>query len=63
MNILYEYVHKNSYSFAAYRPTRKTNNNNKVVTSGKRQFIGYYGKLASVSDLHGGFCGGEGRLR
>ena len=45
MNILYEYIYKNSYPFAAYRPKRKTNNNNKVVKSGKRQFIGYYGKL------------------
>ena len=33
MNILYEYVCKNSYPFAAYRPTRKTNNNNKVVAA------------------------------
>ena len=32
MNILYEYVCKNSYPFAAYRP-RKTNNNNKVVVA------------------------------
>ena len=33
MNILYEYVCRNSYPFAAYRPMRKTNNNNKVVTA------------------------------
>ena len=33
MNILYEYVCKNSYPFAAYRPMRKTNNNNKVVAA------------------------------
>ena len=40
MNILYEYIYKNSYPFAAYRPKRKTNNNNKVVGVGKDNLLG-----------------------